>query len=79
MILENKEIKIVLSFMMKCCQEKGRKQRKDRKTSFFRTILKHLKQVLCKKLKRSSDGNGDIIYQLQEKLSNNTICNDDIN
>lgn len=65
-----------------CCRDKltkrskyeGLKQQKDRKTSFFRTILKHLKKENI-----TSEGEpAELLSNLQKKLSKNTISSDDI-
>lgn len=50
------------------------KQQKDRKTSFFRTVLKHLKQGA----KGWKNERGQLLEVVQRKLSKNTIASEDI-
>lgn len=54
------------------------RQSKDRKTSFFRTILKHLKKISRKGPKGSRGSNWETLDAIQEKLSKNTISKEDI-
>lgn len=63
--MANNAVKNIIDFVMEGACIIKNKQQKDRKTSFFRTVLKHLKRIGKKKLKNVEKNSEEIIDQLQ--------------